>query len=235
MKPHIGINADYEDGAKPYHKLYTDYTGAVVSAGGIPVILPDLHEDEDILSVLSSLDGLLLTGGRDVDPLLYGAHPHDATRVLSEERLLSDQRLVELALVMEMPLLGICLGCQQLNVALGGTLIQDVPSETGSSVPHAVAGKPGEGVMHTVRVIEGTRLHSILRTVELEVSSSHHQAIGELGKGLVVSAVSPGDDVIEALEVPDKWVVAVQWHPERQTAQKEHLALFEALVAASSP
>ena len=232
MKPHIGLNADYKGGAKPYHKLYVDYTKAVEIAGGVPVIIPALEDDEDILTVMATLDGLVLTGGEDIDPAVYGEEAHPSVTRTPPQRQFSDLRLVELALVMEVPILGICMGCQLLNVALGGTLVQDIPSANPAAVPH----EPPEGhapVRHKVHVEEGSRLHKIVKATTIEADSSHHQAVKELGRGLVVTARAE-DETIEAIELPNAWALGVQWHPERLTDEAQHRALFEALVAAGA-
>jgi putative glutamine amidotransferase len=230
MKPHIGLNADYATGAKPYHKLYVDYTRAVRLAGGIPVILPPLEEDEEILSILATLDGLVLTGGEDIDPKAYGQEPHPSVTVTPPERQYSDLRLVELAMVMEVPMLGICMGCQLINVALGGTLLQDIPTQHPNAIPHG-PGKDAAKVLHPVKVAAGSRLHKIVGAETITTDSTHHQAVALMGKGLIISARAE-DDTIEGIELASMWVVGVQWHPERLTERKEHLALFEALVAA---
>jgi putative glutamine amidotransferase len=231
MKPHIGLDADFVDARRSYHKLYAEYTDAVSAAGGVPVVIPNLTDEEDILSMLSALDGLVLTGGYDLNPQSYHQEPHPSTEVMTVRRQKADARLAELALVMEIPILGICLGCQLINVALGGTLIQDIPSETTSTVKHAPDNDDDKAI-HKVRVEQGSRLFSIAKEPFIDVDSSHHQAIKSLGRNLVVSAWGD-DDVIEAIEIPGRWVLGVQWHPERSIDSSPHKALFEALVAAS--
>jgi len=229
MKPHIGLNADYKAGEKAFHKLYVDYTKAVEAAGGVPVVISALSDDEDILSILATLDGLVLTGGDDIDPQVYGQAAHPSTSPISPERQHSDLRLIELAMVMEVPILGICMGCQLINVALGGTLLQDIPSQAPSQVPHGPSVYNAK-TMHRVNVVDGTRLRTIVKAETILTDSSHHQAVAELGRGLVVSARAE-DETIEAIELPGPWVLGVQWHPERTAGTPEHLALFEALVA----
>jgi len=232
MKPHIGLNADYVPGAKAFHKLYADYTRAVQAGGGVPVVIPALEEDEDILSILATIDGLVLTGGEDLDPASYRERPHPSVALAAPERQRSDMRLVELALVMEIPILGICMGCQLVNVVLGGTLIQDISSQHPSAIEHSSGGGAAT-VMHLVEIAEQTRLHSIVKAGVIMADSTHHQAVKDLGKGLVVTARAE-DDTIEAVELPGAWILGVQWHPERLIDRPEHRALFEALVAAAS-
>jgi len=231
MKPHIGLNADYEIGAKPYHKLYAEYTRAVQNAGGVPVILAPLEDDEEILSVLATLDGLVLTGGDDINPKAYGQEPHPSVNVTAPERQFADLRLAELAMVMEVPIFGICMGCQVINVALGGTLVQDIATQNPSAIAHGPSREVPK-VTHAVRVAPGSRLHGIVGMEVITTDSTHHQAVAQLGKGLVVSARAE-DETIEAIELAGNWVLGVQWHPERLTDAREHRALFEAFMAAS--
>jgi putative glutamine amidotransferase len=139
---------------------------------------------------------------------------------------------VELAFVMEIPILGICMGCQLINVALGGTLVQDIPSQHPAAIQHSPGGDGGK-VMHCVEIAEQSRLHTIVKADSIMVESSHHQAVRDLGKGLVVTARAQ-DDTIEAVEQPGAWILGVQWHPERLVDMPEHKALFAALVAAAS-
>ena len=171
---------------------------------------------------LDGYDGLLLTGGRDVDPALYDEVPHLKTQKPDVKR---DRREIDLlceALYREIPVLAICRGMQLLNVALGGTLEQHIESH----------GQPEVKDAHSVHVVEGTRLASILNSGEYRVNSRHHQCVARIGQGLVQTATAPNDDVIEALELPGKgFVVAVQWHPEDrlETADRR---LFEAFAQA---
>ncbi len=230
-RPLIGLNADFDNGTdRPFHKLFAEYTAAVRSAGGLPVLLPTFADEDEATLALDRLDGLVLTGGRDIDPAAYGRDKHPKTQTVPAERAASDILLARAAL-RRRPLLGICMGCQLLNVAAGGTLIQDIPSGLPDALDHSRHDRGGD-VVHRIDITEGTRLHSILGALSLDVNSTHHQAIDRVGEGLVVSARS-SDGVIEAVEAPDRWVIGVQWHPERLTARSEHLALFEALVEES--
>ncbi len=157
---------------------------------------------------------MLLSGGADVDPALYGQKPHPKLRHVDRRRDDFELALVREALRRDRPLLAICRGQQVLNVAMGGTLLQDIPSELGVVADHDA---PGERTSrpHAVEVLAHTRLRAILDRDELDVNSIHHQAVDRLGDGLEVSARSPVDGVIEGLEVPgSRFVVAVQWHPE---------------------
>ncbi|MHC4713151.1 MAG: gamma-glutamyl-gamma-aminobutyrate hydrolase family protein [Planctomycetota bacterium] len=225
----IGLNADFDKGGdRPFHKLFAEYTAAARAAGGLPILLPTFACKDEAVFALEGLDALILTGGRDVDPASYGRGKHPKTIIVPAERARSDILLARAALQRRRPLLGICMGCQLLNVAAGGTLIQDIPSRLPDALDHSRHDE-GAGVVHGVDVTGGTRLHSIVGTLNLDVNSTHHQGIDRVGEGLVVSARS-GDGVIEAVEAPDRWIIGVQWHPERLIARGEHLALFEALV-----
>lgn len=226
----IGLNADIRKLPRwgvAATALLT-YVNAIEQAGGVPLIIPALTDRPALEAALAHLDGLLLTGGLDISPRLYGQRRHPATRLAAPRRLAGDRALLEAALDTDIPILGICMGCQWLNVALGGDLIQDIPSQVGTEIVHA----PRE-TFHPVRVQAGSRLAAILGREELEVNSSHHQAIGRLGRGLRAVAWAP-DGVIEAAEGEgERFLLAVQWHPERIVDRPEHLALFQALVAAA--
>lgn len=226
--PLIGLNGDfYQTEWGEVAGVFSAYTEAVAQAGGTPLLIPPLTKGAD-LSLLERLDGLVLTGGLDLPPEWYGQEPHPLTRPADSRRLESDRALVEAALALPIPILAICMGCQLLNVALGGDLIQDIPTQVGRKVRHA----PKEE-FHRVRVEPTSRLAGILGSTELEVNSSHHQAVGRPGNGLRVVARAC-DEVIEAVEGEgERFLLGVQWHPERLRERPEHLALFRALVQAA--
>jgi putative glutamine amidotransferase len=199
------------------------YSGQVQQAGGVPVLLPPVPGIE---AAVARLDGLVLTGGGDIDPARYGAEPDPHTGRVSPQRDSAELGLAAAALAAGIPVLGICRGLQVLNVALGGTLRQHLPDDAGHRVP------PGEFGSHPVRVSPGSRLAAILGG-ELcqEVPTSHHQAVDRLGQGLTATAWS-ADGVVEAAELADpaRFVLAVQWHPEAG----QDLRLMAALVAAAA-
>ncbi|HHT9155910.1 MAG TPA: gamma-glutamyl-gamma-aminobutyrate hydrolase family protein, partial [Candidatus Tripitaka sp. YC43] len=199
VKPFIGINCDLQ-GEKPRRlSLYCEYYEAVKMAGGIPILLAPLEEVKDIEGLLNRLDGLILSGGDDVWPERYGQTRHARTNLVSKERDTFDFQLVRQALDMDIPMLGICHGIQLINVVMGGTLIQDIPSHS--------------KVTHKVTVGRGTHLCEFIKTDELMVNSSHHQAIDRLGEGLKVSATAE-DGIVEAVEgTRHSLVMGVQWHP----------------------
>ena len=229
---------DFTGSTPPRAWLNNAYLRAVQQAGGIPILLPP-HVDEHALDALwSRLDGILLTGGGDIDPERFEEARHATVADVSDARDRLEIEVTERALHERRPLLAICRGIQVLNVALGGSLYQDIASETGSTIAHSQIG-PRDRPTHAVKVMgEGTRLGATLGALEVEVNSMHHQAIKRLGRGLREVAWAP-DGIIEGIEMPDApaLVLGVQWHPEELTAH--HLAarnLFRTLVtAAESP
>jgi putative glutamine amidotransferase len=229
--PVIGISS-YTEPARwgswdtPCVLLPRRYADGVTRAGGIPVLLPSVPGAEH---VIGRLDGLILAGGGDLDPALFGAQAHPETGGVRAARDAAELALASAALQRGLPVLGICRGLQVLNVALGGTLHQHLPDLVGHEGHSPVAGGYGS---HAVKVASGSRLAGILGEVgdgELPVPTHHHQAIDRLGTGLVATAWA-SDGVVEAVELgPDAFAVAVQWHPEAG----DDPSLFHALVAAT--
>ena len=225
MRPVIGITA-YAQDAKwgvwhlPAVLIPLAYVDAVEGAGGRAVLIPPT--EVGVAETLAALDGVVFSGGADVDPSRYGADPHPETDTPQTRRDAGEMALLQAALERDMPVLAICRGFQLLNVARGGDLIQHLPEEIGHDDHKQV---PGEFAVHPVEVKEGTRLASIVGESS-EVTSHHHQALGRLGKGLVETAWAV-DGTLEAVEDPSqRFTVGVQWHPEAG----EDAALFEALV-----
>ncbi len=210
--------------------LQAKYVDAVRRAGGLPYLLAP--GETRLAEWLEIVDGIVLTGGPDVDPLAYGGETHATIYGVDRVRDESDLALVNRIVESKTPALCICRGAQVLNVGLGGTLIGHLPDEVGESVLHR--GPNREYVPHPVHVAGGTRLSRILGQREVSPASSHHQAIREVGRGLAAVAKAP-DGTIEAVEMPDHpWLVAVQWHPEH-TAHEDPVQqrLFDALVEAA--
>ena len=205
-----------------------NYIRAVREHGGIPVVLPNTDGSIDrIDDYLEELDGLLMPGGLDIPPSEYGEEPHPTVSVLSDERYQFEKHLIKKWIEeSDKPLLGICLGSQWMNVASGGTLIQDIPSEKGGN---------HRGVMHQITIETDSRLGRIFDSKGFEVNSNHHQAVGTLGKGLRIVATSP-DGIVEATEATEegRFLVGVQWHPERLIQTDPNQAkLFRAFVEAA--
>ncbi len=195
--------------------LSRHYSEAVEAAGGAPVHISLIPHTEYIDAVVEGLEGILLPGSNsDVDPLRYGQQPHPALGEVHKIKDETDLLLIDAAERKQLPLLAICFGMQVLNVSRGGTLIQDIRSQLPEALKHE-QGAPRDRPSHSVKVGAGSKLNEIIKTEDLLVNSHHHQAIEMLGADLVETAWSP-DGVIEAFEDPrpDRFVVAVQWHPE---------------------
>jgi putative glutamine amidotransferase len=213
------------------------YIDGVNRGGATAMLLPPQPGGTEAADrILDGIDGLIITGGRDVNPESYGSQRHPTTDEPMGERDSWEFALLNAALRRGMPVLGICRGAQVLNVARGGTLVQDIPSELPDAIPHEVRDTPFT-IAHDVWVSEGTLLHTLLRERidgdACPVNSRHHQAVQKVGSGLVVSATAP-DGVIEAVEDPSKrFCVGVQWHPENFYRTGEFRALFEAFIAAA--
>jgi gamma-glutamyl-gamma-aminobutyrate hydrolase PuuD len=208
------------------------YVRSVVAAGGVPVILSPLMGAPVAGRALAGVDGLLLTGGEDLDPAWYGAEPSPLISPPSRERDVFELALFAMARQVELPILGICRGIQLVNVALGGSLYQDLPTERPGPTEH---NRPVDRATrsHPVRLRPGSRAAEALGTTELTVNSFHHQGLRELAPGLVATGWSE-DGLIEAAEgaLDDAWLLAVQWHPEEMNADvaAPDRGLFKALI-----
>lgn len=234
MRPPIGITIACDERRHGWFGLREDYVRSVERAGGLALVLVP-GGPRDAPELVARLHGLLLSGGSDVDPALYGAAPHPKLGRVVRERDEFELALVREALARDLPLLAICRGHQVLNVALGGTLVQDIPSQVQRGGDHDARRERWERA-HDVDVRPGTRLHAILQRERVSVNSFHHQAIERLGQGLRVSAVAPGDGVVEGVELPDRrFALGVQWHPEGFWRESHGFqALFDAFVRAGS-
>ena len=212
------------------------YTRSVERAGMLPVIIPPFEDERRAAAIAATVDGILLTGGEDVDPARYGASPHPRTEAPHYARDRSEIALVVAAKTMAVPTLAICRGLQVLNVALGGTLIQDIASERPDALPHTLDG-PRDVRTHAVHVREGSRLAAAVGATDLEVNSSHHQSLARVASGISVTATAP-DGIVEGAESDGDrwWMLGVQWHPEELTATVEEWdrLLFEAFRQAAS-
>ena len=194
---------------------------ALEAAGLVPLIIPPLTGKGAAAAVLDSVAGLMLTGGGDIDPARYGERRHEKVRNVNVARDATEVALVEEARRRRTPVLAICRGIQVLNVALGGTLVQDIPSQCPGALAHD-EDTPRNSRSHDISVERGTLIASAIGTEHCSVNSFHHQSVNSLGQGLKVTARSP-DGVIEGIESEseDWWVLAVQWHPEEMTDSAE--------------
>lgn len=211
-----------------------NYVDAVLRAGGAPILLPRHDDPQAIRAVVELADGILFTGGGDISPLAYGQEPHPKTSHQDPVRDRQELEAARIAIGREMPILGICRGIQLLNVALGGTLAQDVPSLVPASIlhyGHAASPTP----IHTVDIEPGSLLARLHNVREMPVNSYHHQAIDQVGDGLVVNARAR-DSVIEGVEFADgKPLLALQYHPEELAgADRRFQVYFDWLIARAS-
>lgn len=213
-----------------YERAYVnnDYVQTVAMAGGIPFILPLISDYESIKRQIESMDALIISGGYDVNPLIYGEEPIQQQGFLCPERDEYDIKVIKIALELKKPILGICRGLQILNAALGGTLYQDTSIIEESYIKHHQDSRPDVS-SHTVNVIKGTKLYEILGESTF-TNSFHHQAIKELAPGFKISAKAK-DGVIEAIEKEDGFTIGVQWHPEMMAKKdSKMLNLFKELL-----
>ena len=226
IKPIIGIGSDVQspEGERERAFTYLTYVEAVRRAGAIPVLIPPQPENAEQL--MRELDGFLLAGGDDCDPAVYGEERHPTVDPMDVRRQANDLALAEAARKHEVPMLGICLGLQVMNIAAGGTLIQDIDSQHDTEIQHASI--PEDRGRHDVIIEKGTHLAGVLPALELNVNSSHHQAIRKVGQGLRVTALAP-DGIVEGVEDPKHpFYLGVQWHPEDMTGETSGSALFTA-------
>lgn len=204
---------------------------AIQQAGGVPIMLP--HECEHVERYAEMIDGLLLTGGHDVDPYYYGEEPHEKISELTPTRDAFELALTQLMLAKNKPVFGICRGSQMLNVAAGGTLIQDIPSAVPDAIQHVQTTKPDYPI-HSIRLLEQSKLGTTLEKEAVRVNSFHHQAVKELGDGFYATAWA-SDGIIEAIESANyKFALGVQWHPELtiNADGEQSNRLFEAFIEA---
>ena len=231
VKPIIGIGSDVQTPESERERAfgYLTYVEAVRRAGAIPVLIPP--QPENAAELMRELDGFLLAGGYDCDPSIYGEERHPTVETMDSRRQANDLALAEAARTHGVPTLGICLGMQVMNVAAGGTLIQDIDSQHDTEIRHA--SDPEDRGRHDVIIEKGTQLASVLPAVELNVNSSHHQAVRKVGPGLRVTALAP-DGIVEGLEDPKHpFYLGVQWHPEDLGGEESASALFAAFIEAA--
>lgn len=230
-KPVIGLVPLYDDGRESYWML-PGYMKGLEEAGAVPVMMPLTQNVQVIGQLVEMLDGFLLTGGHDVNPELYGEQPLEVCGTLCTPRDTMESLILEAALDADKPVLGICRGLQFLNVYLGGTLYQDLPSQHPGGVEHHMM-PPYDVPAHKVKVERDSWLYRLLGKEILEVNSYHHQAVRKLAPGLEVMAVAE-DGLTEAVRMPDKrFVTATQWHPEFSYRVDENSRkLFQAFAEA---
>lgn len=233
-RPRIGITTQRHAGTpeikrgRPIYFLSCEYADRVREAGGIPLLLPPGDPE---LEVLTGLDGLLLSGGEDVDPRYYGEAAIPELGTVDARRDTQELPLAKAAAERNLPILAICRGIQLLNVALGGTLHQDLPVQHPGALPH-VQELPVDQSTHRVQLAPDSLLARLAEATSLEVNTFHHQAVKAIAPGLKATAWAD-DGVIEAVEGSQGWAVGVQWHPELQPGRFT-AALFSAFIEASA-
>lgn len=244
MAPVIGVTATLKEDVdtvaeRPLGRFVRadlDYVEGVANAGGIPIVLPPIGNAEAARTVVNGLDGLLLSGGSDLDPGYYGEDAIPELSATLPERDAFEMVLVKEALGRGIPIFGICRGLQVLNVALGGTLFQDIPAQVGADVLKHRQDTPKWQPTHEIEIDGRSWVGGITGCDTLKVNSYHHQSVKDLAEELVVSARS-SDGIVEAVESRDfydRWLVGVQWHAEAMRDQgAEHRNLFEAHVSAA--
>lgn len=244
QKPIIGITSNFTSNdevgklaklggpLQQWQLIADDYISAIESAGGVPVILPVVENIENLLPVLSVLDGLVVSGGNDVNPLLYNEVPISSLGEISIKRDNTEFNLLTKALNdFNMPIMGICRGCQLLNVVKGGTLHQDLVSAKVTEREHFQLAYPKNYGCQKAIVKDESKLYRILGEAEIKINSFHHQGINEVGEDLIVTAKGE-DGVVEAIEnMGDRFIMGLQWHPEMMgTEDNSYFKLFEAFV-----
>ncbi|MEW6522354.1 MAG: gamma-glutamyl-gamma-aminobutyrate hydrolase family protein [Bacillota bacterium] len=229
MLPIIGVTPSY-DHEKERYALSPEYTRGIRAAGGVPVMIPFLDE-EATCRLLEVLDGIILSGGVDVDPSHFGEEPLPQLGRVCPERDRAELILTRNALERRIPVLGICRGVQVLNVAAGGTLVQDIPCQVKPSLKHSQAA-PRWYPTHAVEMDDRSTVARLLGASTIRVNSFHHQSVAQPAPGFTITARAP-DGVIEAIEGPG-FAVGVQWHPECMWEKDQRfLQLFRGLVDAA--
>lgn len=230
MKPIIAVTPSYSYDNNCISINY-DYLKAVESSGGLPIILSYTNHN-DFIQLLHLIDGILFSGGGDIDPLLFGEEAIKESGEICPLRDTFEIELCKAALKQNMPLLGICRGIQILCAASGGSIYQDI-SQQGSRNKH-MQQAPRFYPTHTIKINQSTKLHSILQCDTLTINSFHHQSIKKAGKEFQISAVSP-DGVIEAIEhIKNDYAIGVQWHPESMVTQnRKQKLLMDSFIFAS--
>jgi putative glutamine amidotransferase len=232
-KPVIGMNADFRPARKdsvPFTWIDTGYYDSVTAAGGVPLIIPPLVEDDDLKLILQNVDGIVLTGCKlDLDPVRLGFERHPATRAMPSRREDFDRRLARLVYEHKIPTLAVGAGMQTLNVICGGTLFQHVTEDVLKALHHR---DPVEACLrHVIEIVPGTRMDAIYGPGEIRVNSDHHMAIDQVAPCFRVSATAL-DGVVEAYESVEEnwWCLGVQFHPESVSASALDMQVFESFV-----
>ena len=231
-KPMIGVTTDQRSSKKDspaFCFLPAGYCNSLIKAGAIPVLLSPLEDDEDISRVLNTLDGLLFTGGADLDCRRDGYMLHPSMRIMEPRREDFERRLMNMAAERRMPVMGVGAGMQLLNISQGGTLFLHIPEDLPRAIPHWDAMDPSH--RHALEIEMGTLMERVYGEGEIRVNSSHHMAVDDVAPGFMVTARCP-DGVVEAIESNiDGWVAfGTQFHPESDSASALDLRIFEEFI-----
>lgn len=234
-KPLIAINADFRSARKDapaFSYVQAGYFDAVTRAGGIPMVLPPYEDRADLDRVLDLVDGVILTGGADLDPRRDGFMLHPSVRLLDSRRETFDRMLVVRLAERRIPVYGIGVGMQLLNVSQGGNLFLHIPEDLPQALPHRDSLDPAH--RHALEVVPGSLMEQVYGEGEIRVNSFHHMAVDEVAPGFRVTAVCP-DGVIEAIEStqPDWFALGTQFHPEADSATALDMRIFEEFLAAT--
>jgi putative glutamine amidotransferase len=234
-RPLIGINADYcaVKGRTPHTAMHSGYYDCILTAGGLPVILPPLTKEHDLAPILDTLDGVVLTEGDDLDPRKMNLSPHPSIKVMPERRETADRLLCKLIQQRKMPVLGCGLGMQELAVCYGGGIYQHLPEDLPKSIPHR--DPQGGAHRHIVVMAKGSMMEDIYGEGEIRVNSYHHQGLRKLPPGFRAGAHAP-DGLVEAIEWKgeDWFCVGVQWHPQNEGNISLDMQLIEAFVSSAA-
>lgn len=228
MQPIIGLTAELESKKISVHQ---NYAKPLVAIGALPMVLPYTEKLPVVQEIVEKIDGLLLTGGADIDPTLFGEEPEPGLQKIDPKRDRFEMMLIQEALKADLPILAICRGNQMLNVAAGGTLVQDLFSRSNILQHHQNAPRDHES--HFVDIIKDSKLFEMVNAEQLKVNSFHHQAVQEPAPGFIISATA-SDGVVEAIESEKhRFTVGVQWHPGDLFEKNAHAGqLFRAFVNA---
>lgn len=230
MKPIIGVTAITNPENKRVYEVECRYLESIIKSGGIPQIIPTNIQLEDCRQIIKTIDGLLIPGGMDVSPLSYGEDPHPTVTYSIKQHDKIEIELVKLAREYDIPVIGICRGAQIINVAFGGNLYQDIPSQYKNEICHNQVLSNSDETTHVITIEENSYIGRLLNKQVLEVNSIHHQAIRRVAEGFNVVARAR-DGIVEAIESIDGKIIGFQWHPEKLFyVSEESQVLFKGFI-----
>ncbi|MBB6450417.1 putative glutamine amidotransferase [Geomicrobium halophilum] len=233
MEPIIGITTNLRD--EQMISLHQDNVTSILQSGGVPFVLPNVLQTEKIEKMVEAIDGLLVTGGGDIDPTLFGEEPHPELREISPLRDRFEMEIIQACLDKDIPILALCRGCQMLNIAAGGDMYQDIYTQKTNQLLQHQQRAPRSHGSHYIEVNEGSKLAKIVESTRYKVNSFHHQAVRSMAEGFKVVGTA-SDGVIEAFESErHSFVIGVEWHPENMAIAEDVYSkrLFNAFVKAA--